>query len=473
MPQIGPLLADLLTRAADDEHEELGFLATASVAGTSRFMVKREFAVDHFRAVMRPRGAPTRTRHHDAPAVAVTALVNRTGLNAARESWKAYREITLRQLGAVATRLSKMDIEATPMIASAGLQFTAAPDQLRWLGESGPKDLQFLELDPVIHAELLDDVPNEVELPAFRLKHPDLDGSGVGVAVLDSGIDGEHPFLDVAEAVSTCGEDVALPGLHGTHCAGIIASQDTEFRGIAPGIRLIDVKVGRANGGFRAQQISLGFDRALNDHDVDVISVSLGLNHLPLTSLNGHGWHCPRELCLLCRAVDLAIRGGKVVVAAAGNEHERANALRADGHGSLFDTELCCPGQFKGALTVGSVQKRTRQPASNSSHGPSSFGAVKPDLAAPGVNVTSTIPAPRDAGGKLVPNPDRSELFTRKSGTSMATPAVAGLAALMIQRLRAAGKTPTPAGVKRALRTGALDLGLGPDIAGNGLVRAR
>lgn len=385
--------------------------------------------------------------------MAITALLPRQP-PAAGTTWTAYRDATLTRLDRVGARLAKMGIDTTPMIASAGLQLRAAPDQLRHLEATGGDQIQFLELDPVLRAELLDDISGDVGLPDFHAAFPGLDGAGIGVAVLDSGIDVEHPHLAVAASSSTCAESDTLPGLHGTHCGGIVASQDAHFRGVAPGVRLVNVKVGRANGSFQPGDISRGFDIASADDGVDIISVSLGLNHLPWISANGQGWSCPRGvLCQLCRGVEIAIR-------------------RA-GHGGTFDTELCCPGQFRGALTVGSVAKRTWLPAPTSSRGPSSSGVVKPDLVAPGVNVTSTIPVPRGAGGKPDSAASRADLFARQSGTSMATPVVAGLAALTLQRARSVGRRPTPAALKRTLRASAHALPFGPYVTGEGLSRAR
>ena len=123
--------------------------------------------------------------------------------------------------------------------------------------------------------------------------------------------------------------------------------------------------------------------------------------------------------------MDNAVRlDGVFVVVAAGNEHDRAQALRANGFGANFDTEVSCPGHAREALTVGATTKASFLPASFSSRGPSADGRDKPDVCAPGVNITSTIPAPRLPNGDLVPSPPRASLFGVKSGTSMATPIV-------------------------------------------------
>ena len=143
--------------------------------------------------------------------------------------------------------LRQMGLEPEPLIAASAVRFVADPDHVRYL-EAHPKDIELLELDPLLEATLLNDVPADIELPAFSETHPEVDGTGVTVAVLDTGADLEHPYLDIAESFSECTEPIEIPGIHGTHCAGIIGSRDDEFRGIAPGVRLVSIKVGRANG---------------------------------------------------------------------------------------------------------------------------------------------------------------------------------------------------------------------------------
>jgi len=277
-----------------------------------------------------------------------------------------------------------------------------------------------------------------------------LTGEGIRLAVLDSGVDEQHPFLNVAESVSTSSEPTSLPGEHGTHCAGSIASTDTLFPGVAPGVTLINVKVLQQNGSGTFSGIVQGIDRAL-DMDAQVMSMSLGFNHLPPWSDGGHGWQCADGRCPLCTAVDNAARFGAICVVAAGNEHQRAESLRASGNGDSFDTELGCPGQSRSAITVGAHTKRSFVPAGFSSHGPTSYNEQKPDIAAPGVNIMSTVPVPRQPDGQLASPMQRAELFARLSGTSMATPMVAGAVALILQDRLAKGLDVSPDAIRSAL----------------------
>ena len=284
----------------------------------------------------------------------------------------------------------------------------------------------------------MDDVVVEIGL-ASTFKAPwKLSGHGATVAVLDSGVDVSHPFLNVADAVSTCPESIEVPGRHGTHCAGIIASQNGEHPGLAPSVRLLDIKVADADGITSPGWLAQGIDEAL-DRGADILSISFGLNRFPRTSPGGHGWICTDGYCVLCRAVDYATDCGTLVVAAAGNGHLRAQALRRAGLDLPAGTELLCPGQARGALTVGALDKApfARHLYPLSSRGPASHGGLKPDLVAPGVDVISTAPSPG--------------LFGYGSGTSVAAAVVSGALALLVEKRRAQGLHCSPAEIRAEL----------------------
>lgn len=304
----------------------------------------------------------------------------------------------------------------------------------------------------------MDDVVLEIGLADAFAASRELSGRGVTVAVLDSGIDARHPCLDVADAVSTCSEPRDVPGRHGTHCAGIIASRSREHPGVAPGVRLLDVKVASAGGLTSPGWLARGIDEAL-DRGADILSISFGLNRFPSTSPGGHGWICDDGRCVLCQAVDHAASCGALVVAAVGNGHLRARALRREGLDLPAGVELLCPGQAKGALAVGALDKapfaeRLYPP---SSRGPAGHGSPKPDLVAPGVDVVSTLPLP--------------DLSGYGSGTSVAAAVVSGALALLLERRRARGLPCSPAEIRYELLhqcVRPLDAALCPDGAGAG-----
>ncbi|KAB1068596.1 S8 family serine peptidase [Methylobacterium planeticum] len=362
------------------------------------------------------------------------------------ETWEEFKDRVARDLEPRNDALSGG--KAQPLFLANALAASIDSERVKRLAELDAIDK--IELDPVVYPIAMDDAVVDLQLDAFRNRHGQLTGRGVRIAVLDSGVDEKHPHLRVEASVSTCGEDVAIPGRHGTHCAGSIASRDTIFPGIAPDVSLLNVKVLKSDGSGQNTNISKGVDEALN-LKADIASMSLGFNHLPSWSDGGHGWSCPDGRCPLCTSVDNAVLFGLLVCAAAGNEHSRADALRRFGHGGSFDTELGCPGQARGAITVGAITKRTFLAADFSSRGPSSFGQSKPDLCGPGVNVMSTVPVPRQADGKLATDPQRVDLFGRSSGTSMATPIVAGALALIFQERREKGLSVAPAAMRKAL----------------------
>jgi subtilisin family serine protease len=226
-------------------------------------------------------------------------------------------------------------------------------------------------------------------------------GAGVDVAVLDTGIDPTHPDLAdqiAATATFVPSEDYVEDYVgHGTHVASTIAgtgaAADGLERGVAPGARLHVGKVLDSNGQGLESWIIAGMEWAARDQDARVVSMSLGGEPA--------GADDP-----MAEALDeLTAETGALFVTAAGNSGPRT---------------ISTPALADAALTVGAVDAADAL-ADFSSTGPALGGGVKPEVTAPGVDILA-------ARSQLVRG---SGLYTTMSGTSMATPHVAGTAALV------------------------------------------
>lgn len=260
-----------------------------------------------------------------------------------------------------------------------------------------------LWLDGKAEASLKDSVP-QVNAPQAWAEG--YDGKGTTVAVLDTGIDATHP--DVKDRVTQSksfipGEEVVDRNGHGTHVASTIAgsgaASDGANKGVAPAADLIVGKVLSDEGSGADSGIIEAMEWA-KAQGADVVSMSLG------SSVPDDGTDP------MSQAVDaLSADGGPLFVIAAGNAY---------GAGTIGS-----PGSAARALTVAAVDKSDNR-ADFSSMGPlvRSYG-LKPDLSAPGVDINA-------AASQSVPGTEG--MYRSMSGTSMATPHVAGAAAILKQR---------------------------------------
>lgn len=254
----------------------------------------------------------------------------------------------------------------------------------------------------------------------------EVDGTGVNVAVLDTGIDGNHEDLKVTKGVDFTGSTYRWYDVqsHGTHCAGIIGARNdsTGVVGVAPNCNLYAVKVLGDNGSGSIEAIAAGIDWAVREK-AHVISMSLG----------GDGPVHP----LLKQAIDKAIASGCLIVCAAGNSGPYPETVGA-------------PGKYTPCVTVGAINQQNNI-ANFSSRG------VSVDVVAPGVDILSCVPGNR---------------YSKMSGTSMATPYVSGIAALYVELMVRNGQTPSQSHFEGLLKSTAIDLGrVGHDADyGSGLV---
>jgi serine protease AprX len=289
-------------------------------------------------------------------------------------------------------------------------------------------------------------------LLAALLGTPAVNGKGIGVAVVDSGI-AYHQALagKVITSVNfATGESNANDGFgHGTHIAGIIAgslssSPTTLYKnGVAPGAHLVNVRVLNGEGlGFTSDVIA-GIQWVVANrarYAIRVMNLSLG-----------HPIQQPCSFDPLCLAAESAVASGVVVVASAGNAGK-------DAEGRTVLGSVSTPGNAPGVITVGalntwnSVVRDDDTITTYSSRGPTRFDMMlKPDVAAPGNKIVSLEAAGSYLAAHYPSNHvagSGTNAYSRMSGTSMAAAMVSGGAALLLQSTPAL----TPRHVKVALQ---------------------
>lgn len=286
--------------------------------------------------------------------------------------------------------------------------------------------------DRIVKALLLESV-EQVGAPAVWQDYG-ARGAGVVVAVIDSGIDYTHPafggkfgagqkVLGGRDYVNNDADPMDDAG-HGTHVAGIIAANGDGLTGVAPEATLLAYKVLGSNGSGRDSWVLAAIEQAARER-ADVVNMSLGRDAVaddPVVA-----------------AIETASAAGVIFSVAAGNS------------GSFLD--IGSPGNAPSAITVGAIDRDGRL-AYFSSKGPVvPTGAMKPEVVAPGVQIVSA----RNGGGTRV-----------ASGTSMAAPHVAGVAAL----LRDAHPEWSASMIRSALITGTRGMDAEVMAAGAGVVHA-
>jgi subtilisin family serine protease len=261
-------------------------------------------------------------------------------------------------------------------------------------------------LDGVRKASLDKSVPQIGAPTAWKAGYT---GKGVKVAVLDTGVDATHPDLkdQVIEAKNfTAAADATDHFGHGTHVASIVAGTGAKsggtYKGVAPDAKILNGKVLDDSGSGDDSGILAGMEWAAAQ-GASVINLSLG------------GYDTPEVDPLEAEVNKLSAEKGVLFAIAAGNEGPQS---------------IGSPGSADAALTVGAVDDKDKL-ADFSSTGPrAGDGAIKPDVTAPGVDITAAA-----AKGSLIDQEvgEKPEGYLTISGTSMATPHVAGAAAILKQ----------------------------------------
>lgn len=310
-----------------------------------------------------------------------------------------------------------------------------------------------------------------------------IDGEGVRISVVDSGVDAIHPDLAgrVVNAsdrsVSPTGEPVDTLG-HGTHVAGIIAGNGSGVSG-TPLARQTD-DAGRLWG------LGVAPGSEVVDQNALATSASFALCGTPFwppapegwepitseaLSFDAVGWNASWHTCegtgtgytLSTSVLDALVRDGDAEAEGA-QPFSLVFSAGNSGRGNGESSRLTVPHEGKNIITVASSDNvRGGNPdevSSFSSRGLAVDGRIKPDVTAPGGSIVSTRSLPVSAVCNQGPTPESQALYALCSGTSMAAPHVAGAVALVTDWWRdVAGTDPSPAFVKAVLINSTTDMG--------------
>ena len=317
--------------------------------------------------------------------------------------------------GGTALRAAKADLGSVWQSLSAGVRAAGAAGPA---GTAGAK----IWLDGLRKPTLKESVP---QIGAPTAWAAGFDGSGVKVAVVDSGVDSTHPDLAgrvAAEQNFTTVDSDTLDRVgHGTHVAATIGSSGAApggYKGVAPGASLLSAKV-CVDYGCEESWMLAGMQWAA-EQGAKVINMSLG------------GGDTPEQDPVEAAVERITAEFGALFVISAGND------------GFFGDETVGSPGSTDSALTVGAVDKSDNL-ADFSSRGPRiGDAAIKPDITAPGVDIVAA-----NSKDGFLGTPGQSHLTL--SGTSMAAPHVAGSAAVLAQE----HPNWTPAQLKAALMASA------------------
>ena len=274
-------------------------------------------------------------------------------------------------------------------------------------------------------------------------------GKGVTAAIIDTGV---YPHKDLTQRENRIvyfrdyvnnKKKAYDDNGHGTHVAGIMASDGItsggKYRGIAPGIKIISLKALNSVGEGKVSNILAALDWVWKNHKkygINIVSLSLGAS-----GTEG------RQIDPLIKAAEKLWDSGIVVVAAAGNSGPANFTIDSPGVSPKIITVGCCDDKHTATRKDDTV-------AEFSSRGPSPYTKYKPDILAPGVNVTSLS--------------NSKDGYVKMSGTSMATPVISGCCALLIEKYPGI----TPGEIKKRLKNSTYSLGDPVVDQGSGVIDA-
>ena len=337
--------------------------------------------------------------------------------------------------------------------SKAAIQSLALRDDIALIGYA--KEYKCIpdgeEIKPASQIQIREITPNVIQVRADQVWEEGYKGEGVVVAIIDSGVNYRH--VDLADHLWDGGDEFPHHGYdvynhdndpvddngHGSHCAGILCGDGTggSHTGMAPEVTLMCVKSMGVSGYCAAVNIAEGIQWAI-EHGCDMFSMSMGLVNAGLTDRK-----------LLRSTCEAALDAGIVAAIAAGNEGNKLDVypipynVRTPGNCPppyMDEIQAHNSGGLSCSVCVGAVDYNDNA-APFTSHGPVTwfssemdfyndylynsdisafFGLIRPDVCAPGMDIWSLA----INGNGYVPD----------SGTSMATPCVAGCMALMLSK---------------------------------------
>ena len=423
---LDPLLNQEMNRRSDDERIEVVVLMKAQydrsqLSRRADFLPtkaeRRDFVVNELKAF-------SEASQHDLKRT-LAEMESHGLVSSVRSLWSA------NTLYFEATKLAILDLAERTDIATITLN-----TQHQWIAEGET---------PTPASATRETTPNITKVKADQVWELGYTGAGVVVAVVDSGVNYNH--LDLADHLWDGGEEFPHHGYdivnddndpmddkgHGTHCAGTVLGDGTagSLTGIAPEATLMCVKSIRGDGFGGAVNIAGGMEWSV-EHGCDLISMSLGMVNAGFADKE-----------ILRRTCEAILDAGIVALVCAGNEGQIQfyapipNNVRVPASCPppyLDPDQMANPGPLSCVVAVGAVNYNDAA-ADFTSRGPVTWqdtefgdyaynpgiGLIRPDVCAPGVGIKSL-------------DYENTSGYTNMDGTSQATPCVAGIVALMLQK---------------------------------------
>lgn len=379
-------------------------------------------------------------------------------------SQQAAKQLIARYEGEVV--LARQNTSYVVRFASASVvEQLAAEDLVQWV-ENGPAPKRLRDTPSIESTESTsgrvpqnDGARVRTNVDALQTAHPDATGSGTRLGVWDGGVDPSHPDFTGRLWVDPDHSEPA--DSHGTHVAGTMAGDGrnsinhggtaNQWRGIATAAQVFSYD---NNNNNKNQDWFMTHQHAIQTNNVDLSQNSWGGNFTSETC-DTHNIYSQESLDM--DTIVLGSEYGKAIVSsvAASNFREGTSDNKkekspicgySDSAPFLNYTSLSDLGSAKNILSVGATKKNeTDEMGDFSSWGPTRDGRIKPDIVAPGEDIRSAFPG----GG-----------YENETGTSMATPHISGIAALIIQRYRSVFNTQAfrPATIRAILIHTAKDL---------------